>query len=88
VDLFQGGTNNVELGSINLPDGVSNPVTIDLFPFLAPSTSGLAGGAFVTSLLPGGQKTLLALCQCDPGNILLGIELEEPLIFSDGFEQR
>jgi len=85
---FQGGTNNVEIGSISLPDGTSNPVTIDLFPYLAPSTSALAGGAFVTNLLPGGRQTLLTLCQCTPNNILLGIELEESLIFSDGFEQR
>jgi hypothetical protein len=83
---FQGGANNVELGAISLPDGTGNPLTTDLFPFLAPSTSGLAGGAFITDLLPGGQKTLLTVCQCTPNNILLGIQLDDPLIFSDSFE--
>lgn len=75
---FQGGAgSNMELGSISLPDGTGSLETIDLFPFLAPSTSGLAGGAFITDLLPGGQKTLLTLCQCTPNNILLGTLLQE-----------
>lgn len=74
---FQGGANAVELGRIDLPSGVGAPATTDLFPHLAPSTSGVAGGAFITSALPGGQKTLLTLCQCTPNNILLGIELQD-----------
>ena len=83
---FQGGTNNVELGSVSLPDGAGDPATINLFPYLDPSTNGLAGGAFITDQLPGGQPTLLTVCQCTPNNILLGIRIVESLIFSHGFE--
>jgi hypothetical protein len=83
---FQGGANNFELGSISLPDGAGNPLTTDLFPYVPSATSALAGGAFVTDLLPGGGRFLLVLCQCAPNNNLLGIRLQEPLIFRDGFE--
>lgn len=78
--------NNVNVGSIRLPEGTGNEQRFDLFPYLAPSTSGLAGGAFITNLLPGGRPTLLTLCQCTPNNILLGTLLVDPEIFANGFE--
>lgn len=84
---FQGGANNVELGSISLPDGTGNPLTTDLFPHLPAGTTGLAGGAFITGQLPGGGTFLLTLCQCSPNNILLGKRLVETQIFSNGFEE-
>lgn len=83
---FQGGENLVELGKITLPAGIGDPETFNLFPHLSPSTDSLAGGAFITSDLPGGHTTLLTLCQCAPGNIVLAVRLGDPAIFLDGFE--
>jgi len=84
--FYQGGTNNVQLGAIDLPEGTPRAESLDLLAFVPNATSALAGGLFRTSDLPDGQNRLLALAQGDPDNAFVAVRIIAPRIFADGFE--
>ena len=84
--FYQGGTNNVQLGAIDLPEGTPRAETLDLLAFVPNAVSALAGGLFRTSELPGGQNFLLALAQGTPDNAIVAVRIIAPSIFADGFE--
>lgn len=84
--FYQGGTNNVQLGAIDLPEGTPRAETLDLLAFVPNAVSALAGGLFRTTELPGGQNLLLALAQGTPDNAIVAVRVIAPSIFADGFE--
>lgn len=84
--FYQGGTNAVQLGAIDLPAGTPRTETLDLLAFVPNATSAVAGGLFRTSDLPDGQNLLLALAQGDPDNAIVAVRVFKPSIFADGFE--
>lgn len=64
---------NTTLGIIDLTDGTERAATQDLFAGTG-LTSSLAGGLFLTEGVLPGQRSLLAMLQGSPDNILLGLE--------------
>ncbi|MEZ5454540.1 MAG: hypothetical protein R3F04_00220 [Lysobacteraceae bacterium] len=84
--FYQGGTNAVQLGAIDLPAGTPRTETLDLLAFVPNATSAVAGGLFRTSDLPDGQNLLLALAQGDPDNAIVAVRVFKPSIFAHGFE--
>jgi hypothetical protein len=86
----QGGTNNVDIIIVDLPSGTPRAPALNLFPSLpGTTTSALAGGIFLANGLPAGSKTLLAMVQGTPNNILATLSTSGPSapgIFLDGFE--
>lgn len=61
------------LSIIDIGDGTARPNSQDLFAGLG-LTSALAGGLFLTDGLVPGERSLLALLQGTPDNILLGLQ--------------
>ena len=84
--FYQGGSNNVEIGAIDLPSGTPRPETLDLLASVPNVQSALAGGLFRTSDLPGGQNLLLALAQGTPDNAVVAVSIAQGILFGDGFE--
>lgn len=71
--FFQGAPSNSSLGIIDLPGGTERAAIQDLFVGTG-LTSSLAGGIFLADGVLPGQRSLLAVLQGTPDNLLLGLE--------------
>jgi len=84
--FHQGGANNSQVTAISLTTGLPTTFTYDMFPVLQSiygSTSGLAGGCFVTNQLIPGEVSFMGLFQGTPENIVFAIELDPTVIIDD-----
>lgn len=74
----QGGANNSDIVRLQLPGGTPTIVVHDVMSDIGlGSTSGLAGGLFITDGLVANKWTLGGLIQSQPSNILFGYELND-----------
>lgn len=76
--FHQGGANSSEMTALSTVTGTPTLVTRDVFTDFSATyslTSGLAGGAFITSDLVFGEKSLIGLLQGTPSNLIVAYEL-------------
>ncbi len=77
--FHQGGGNNSTMTALDLTTGTQTTNEKDVFPDISSTyglTTGLAGGAFLTTDLIPGETTLLGLVQGNPVNVMVGYELD------------
>jgi hypothetical protein len=75
----QGGTNNSQLVALELPAGTaSTTYNHDVYPDVSTThslTSGLAGGAFITTNFVSGTVSVMCLLQGTPNNVAVVYEI-------------
>ena len=79
--FHQGGSNHTQIERLQLPSGISTPVSFDVYPDMNASLGalpGVAGGLFISSTYNPGKVTIGGIYQGNSLDILFGYELNEP----------